>query len=938
MSICKFAGIHSRLSARILPALLMLTVASAVCFAQTKPTRISPAIDNAQLTQLRGNVSPMARPEFDHGRVDGDMKMEGMKLILSPTAAQQAALDTLLAQQQDRSSPNYHRWLTPEQFADRFGLSRADLSTAANWLESQGFTVTDLARGRNYIAFSGTATQVEEAFHTQIHQYVVNGQTRYANATEPSIPTALAGVVTAVGSLHNFAPETRLVRPNPRVTSTQTGNHYVAPGDYYTIYDVNSLFNTGIDGTGQSVAVMGQTDLYNCTLPGYTNTTCPAADVLANADIITFRSLAGLSAPNIQVRLVTTDPGLSTSDVDEASLDVEWAGATAKNAKIIYVIGNPNTGGGAFDALVYAVSNNLAPVISISYGLCEPQIDSATQSAVGNAASQAATQGQTIVAPAGDTGAADCDTGSVATQGLAVDFPGSIPTVTSMGGNEFTGDSASLTTTQYWTGATNDTSASAISYIPEMVWNDTVADGTLAAGGGGVSILYGVPAWQATLTLPNNDQGKPGRATPDISLNASADHDGLLICSQGLCQCSQATLNGPCVAPGWRSQSDGSFNPIGGTSASVPTFAGVVALIVQKQNEAQGNINPVLYGLAGNTSTYAAAFHDITTGNNIVPCTIGTKDCPASSGGEIGYSAGTGYDVASGWGSVDVSALVSAWNGASNPDFTLNLNNSTLAITSGGSGSDAISVVALGGFSDTVSLTCSVAASLGATTCSISPTSLNGSGMAVLTIMAATSGTPLTGNVTVAATSGAIIHTAAAAVTVNQGFTLSASSPSLTIGGGGTGTDLITVTTLAGFSGVINLSCSVAGLSATTCSVSPASLSSSGTSTLTINAATLTSRLDRPSSLSPRGLGIESSFLFAAVLLVPRRNPSRTARRKRLSCSSLLGLLVITLMLTMASCGSSSGGASRTPLNGTVTVTGTGATVTNSVQIAVTIN
>jgi subtilase family serine protease len=301
----------SRLNARILSTFLMLTVVSAVSFTQTKSTsRISQAIDNGQLTQLRGNVSPMARPEFDRGRVDGNMNMEGMKLIFSPTAAQQAALDKLLAQQQDPSSPNYHRWLTPEQFADRFGLTGTDLNTAANWLETQGFTVTDLARGRNYIAFSGTAARVEESFHTQIHEYVVNGQTHYANATEPAIPSALAGAVTAVGSLHNFAPEPRLVRPNPRVTSTQTGNHFVAPGDYYTIYDINPLFNTGIDGAGQSIAVMGQTDLYNCTVPGFTNTTCPAADVLANADVITFRSLAGLSAPNIQLQLVTTDPGL----------------------------------------------------------------------------------------------------------------------------------------------------------------------------------------------------------------------------------------------------------------------------------------------------------------------------------------------------------------------------------------------------------------------------------------------------------------------------------------------------------------------------------------------------------------------------------------------------------------------------------------------------
>ena len=834
-----------RLSPRILRALLelvsLLIVVGTVSFAQTKSTsRISQAIDNGRLSLLKGNVSPMARPEFDRGKVDPNLKMEGMKLVFSPAPGQQAALDTLLAQQQDRSSPNYHRWLTPEQFADRFGLNRSDLDTAASWLQSQGFTVTDLARGRNYIAFSGTAAQVETSFHTEIHEYVVNGQTHYANATAPSIPSAMAGVVTAVGSLHNFAPEPRLVRPNPRVTSTQTGNHFVAPGDYYTIYDINPLFNTGIDGTGQSIAVMGQTDLYNCKLPGFTNTTCPAADVLANADIITFRSLAGLSAPNIQLQLVTTDPGLSTSDIDEANLDIEWAGAIAKNAKIIYVIGNPNTGGGAFDALIYAVNNNVAPVISLSYGLCEPQIDSGTQTLITNATNQAATQGQTIVAPSGDSGAADCDTGSSATQGLAVDFPGSIPTVTSMGGSEFMGDSPSLSTTQYWTGATNDINASAIMYIPEMVWNDTAMDQMLAAGGGGISILFGVPAWQASLTLPLNDQGRPGRATPDISLDSSADHDGLLICSQGLCQCSQATLNGPCVAPGWRSQSSGTFYPIGGTSAAVPTFSGVVALIVQKQNEAQGNVNPVLYALAGNASTYAAAFHDITTGNNMVPCEMSTKDCPASPPLLIGYSAGTGYDVASGWGSVDVSALASAWNGPSNPDFAL-----------------------------------------------------------------------------------------------------SASSSSLTISSGGTGTDTITVTALGGFSGIVNLSCTVAGLGTTTCSLSPVSVTGSGASTLTINAATLTSRVDGPPSLWPRRLGIESSFLFAAVLLVPRRSRSRTARKKQFWLSGLIGLLVIATMLTMASCGGSSSATPPrppTPLNGTVTVTGTSGTLTHSVQIAVTID
>ena len=606
--------------------------------------RVSAPITNANLTRLKGNVHPLTRTALDAGRANGSIQLERIKLIFQPTAAQQKELGVLLAQQQDPSSSNYHKWLTPEQYASRFGLSQSDVAKAAAWLRSQGFSIAEIARGRTYIAFNGTAARVEAAFHTEIHQYLVNGEWHFANATEPFIPAALAGVVSGISSLHNFSPKPRLVRPKPRVTSSVTGNHLMQPADFATIYNLTGLYNSGIDGTGQTIAVAGQTDLVTDNNGNF-------------SDIVTFRQNSGLSTPpNLVVQLVSSDPGIVSADLDEANLDVEWSGGVAKNANIVLVIGNANTGGGAFDALQYAVSNDLAPVISISYGTCEPHLDSATQSLLTSAGQQANAQGQTIVAPSGDRGAADCDSGASATSGLSVEFPSSMPYVTSAGGSQFNGDTANSTSpcvaTEYWSGgqcAVQDTSATALSYIPEMAWNDTANDGSLAAGGGGMSILFTQPSWQAGLATITNGM----RGVPDISLSASADHDGYLVCSQGSCSCG---FRNSCIINDNTTQ--GSFDVFGGTSASAPAFAAIVALINQKTGGPQGNVNRALYSLA---TTTPSAFHDITTGNNIVPCTAGTKDCPTSAPYQIGYSAGPGYDLATGLGSVDAGALVSAW-------------------------------------------------------------------------------------------------------------------------------------------------------------------------------------------------------------------------------------------------------------------------------------
>ncbi|HZL69613.1 MAG TPA: S53 family peptidase [Candidatus Limnocylindrales bacterium] len=670
--------------------------------------RIPQAIDNTSVWRLRGSVPPIARPEFDRGKVNAALPMQGMKLVFRLTPTQQSSLDTLLRQQLDPASANYHRWLTPEQYADRFSLSATDTKRAARWLRQQGFTNVTPARSRTWIAFSGRAGQVESAFRTPIHQYVVNGNTHYANTGEPSLPGAFRGVVLGIGALNDFRPKPRgIVKSvHPNFTSEISGKHFLAPDDFATIYDIQGLYGSGTTGAGQTIAVVGQSDLSTDT--NHNN----------QYDVLTFRSVSNLPTVNLQVVLVPgdKDPGIVSGDVDETNLDLEWAGAVAKDASLIYV----NSQNALFNAMQYAVDQNLAPVISVSYGLCEAQFSSTEIGTLTALTQQANAQGQTIVASSGDSGPADCDFSTdpnnpvkSATHGYAVDVPASLPNVTGMGGTEFS-EGDTLGATQYWSGSNNGNNGSALSYIPEMVWNDTVTDGSLSASGGGVSKLFSKPPWQTGAGVPADGQ----RDVPDVSLSSSADHDGYLICSQSSC------------VTGYR-KSDQTLTVIGGTSVAAPTFAGIVALIVQKTNDRQGNVNQYLYSLAASSPN---AFHDITTGDNMVPCTQGSTDCPAS--GMIGYSAGPGYDLTTGLGSVDAAALVAAWNGPTNPDFQISAQSQSLTVTRGTPVTDTLTVTGLAGFSQTVNLSCVVSSTLTGTTCSVSPSSVAPGGTATLTVTA----------------------------------------------------------------------------------------------------------------------------------------------------------------------------------------------------------
>lgn len=690
--------LKSRLFIRVVMGLALFTP---FAFSQGRDRIVQP-IDSESIATLHGAVHPRAQARFDRGPVTASMKLERMQLTFKPTQAQEQDLTSFLEQLQDPASPNYHKWLTPEEYADRFGVSQNDFDKVANWLEQQGFAIVERSRSRSWIAFNGTAEQAQSAFHTQIHNYVMDGESRYANATEPSVPSALAQVVQGV-RLNDFKPRARAVikkEARPNFTSSISGNHFLAPDDFATIYDLQPLYGAGIDGTGQKLVVVGQS---NITL----------------SDLDTFRSVSNLPKNDPQIILVpgATDPGIVSGDVGEADLDLEWSGAVARNANIIYVYAK-----NVFDSLQYAINQNLAPIISISYGDCEANFSAAEISSLQSMGQTANAQGQTIVAASGDTGAADCDypTGTTkvtsATHGLAVDLPASLPSVTGVGGTEFNEGSSPST---YWNTTNNASNGSAISYIPEIVWNDTASvianGGSLSASGGGVSSQFPKPSWQTGRGVPNDSM----RDVPDVSLTASANHDGYLVCSQGSC------------VNGYR-QGNNNLTVYGGTSAGAPTFSGILALVTQKSASSLGNANASIYSLAASTPN---AFHDITSGDNKVPCTAGTPDCPTGGSGYIGYTAGVGYDLASGWGSPDANNLVLAWAPTLPPNFQLFASANNLTLTHGGAAaSDTITLNLGNGFSGAVNLTCTVSSTLGATTCAVSPSTTNPPGTATLTV------------------------------------------------------------------------------------------------------------------------------------------------------------------------------------------------------------
>ncbi len=616
--------------------------------AQGPAARLSGPILSEHAIALPGSRSPLAAMATDAGVVPAGDAIHGMTLVFSRSAAQQADLQALLAAQADPASPQYHQWLTPDSFGQRFGVSDADLARVESWLQGAGFSVEGANRSHNAVTFSGTAGAVGSAFRTELHRYTLGGEMHFAPGTELSLPATLAPLVTAVLHVSDFRPKpsVRLTRAQvaaPDYTSSQTQAHFLTPKDMATMYNVQALYSAGYTGVGQSIAVVGQS-------------------YVLTSDVTAFQAAAGLpvNAPTLVLVPNTGVSGISSGDEGESDIDLEYAGGMAPGAKVYLVYVGNNDNAGVFDALDYAITENIAPVISISYGVCEPLATTSTLNAYNGMYMQAAAQGQSIFASTGDSGSEACfgySGQTLATQEqVAVSFPASSPYVTAVGGTQMAAGTTASGASTYWaTASGTDLSSSLLSYVPEVTWNEDLINSGLSAGGGGASAVFPRAAWQAG--VPGIGAGAT-RLLPDVSLLSALGTPGFLYCSSDLADLQAEALTSSCVN-GFRDASGKYLMIAGGTSFAAPALAGMTALLNQvKHSTGQGLLNTQMYALAGNPTTYASAFHDITSGT--IACTIASASY-CSVAGASGFAAGTGYDEATGLGSINFSNLVSAW-------------------------------------------------------------------------------------------------------------------------------------------------------------------------------------------------------------------------------------------------------------------------------------
>jgi subtilase family serine protease len=646
-----------------------------------------------------------------------------------------------------------------------------------------------------------------------MHYYRINGVQHFAASTDLSVPAAIAPVILGIRNLDDFRPHSHAVvnrnaRPTPAFTSSQTGNVYFAPGDIVTAYNIKPVYSAGYNGTGQSIAIVGQS-------------------AVELSDIQNFQGAAGLTVKNPTLVLM---PGTGTStfyadgDEGESDLDLEWSGAIAPGATIQFVYTGNNLNYGAFDAIEYAIDQKIAPIVSSSYGQCEAELSGVTLGSGANlettleaAFEQAAVQGQTILAASGDDGSTDCFAGAgngnpplSEQETLAADYPASSPYVTGVGGTQV--PSAYLTSGGgYWVAKSgSDTISSALQYLPEVAWNEDAANcgqaDCLSASGGGSSTLFTKPSWQTGVPGIPND-GK--RDVPDIAVYASPDLPGYLFCSSDKTFWGQGQTHS-CTS-GFRDASSGELTVIGGTSFGGPVYSGVMALINQKLNytAGQGLINPTLYTLAATGAAYASAFHDITSGNN--DCAGGSADCSGTSG----FSAGVGYDQVTGLGSINVGNLAAAWPSSTGPaliDTTTAITASNTAPTVNVSDSFTVTVASVSGNTiptGTVSLTIDGGTPL-------TPISLAANGTAAYATSFSTAGTheisaAYSGDSTHAASTGTVSVNVASVISGPGTFSLGATPLILTVTQGGSGSETIAVTPAGGYTGTVLLTLSASG-------------------------------------------------------------------------------------------------------------------------------
>lgn len=690
--------------------------------------RIVQGIDDSQLVTLKGNVTALAQPRFDRGEADPAMQMTSVRLVLARSPEQETALEQFMAQQLDKSSPNYHHWLTPQQFGNLYGPADSDIAALVAWLESHGLQVQPVSPGRTNIAFSGSVAQIEETFHTSIHSFNADGREFYSNITDPKIPAALAPVVAGVAGLNTIRPRSYAVRgpsgtydpeakrvvpagsaalaARPELTNGSGNSEflYVVPGDAATIYDTPNSFNANFssgasyDGSGVTIGIGGAALIQTSTFQNYRNLFIGSTNPLTITNVI----------PDATYN--------ATADaLDEAYLDTEVSGALAPGASIhFYVSTNLD------NAIQQAIDDNSVDIFSLSFGECELNLTTAQNQLINGWWQQFAAQGVAVTVSSGDSGSAGCDddnTAQTASDGLQVSGFASTPYNIAVGGTDYYGLLSGFS--PYVSSSNGSDYRSALKYIPESTWNDSVqSDGLLSgnvaavgvlkagqtnivAGSGGISACstnstttngttitpgactsgYARPSWQRGSGLPSGST----RVLPDVSLLAGNGYDGAtwLVCTDDTFTQSGTTYTENCSGTSW------SATGIGGTSASAPALAGILALVQQKMggggaaHRLGADGAKTLYDLF-NGAHASVVFHDITQGNNSVPCTSGSPNCALNTAGNYfmaGYDTGVGYDLATGLGSVDTTQLVDYWGastGSASSTVTVTPSSNTI--------------------------------------------------------------------------------------------------------------------------------------------------------------------------------------------------------------------------------------------------------------------
>ena len=704
---------------RVSIAALVLALTCTAAAPAIAQRQVRGPIDETRRVVLAGNTRSDANAKNDLGAVDDSLTLEHMQLLLRRPEGLQKELDAYTESLSDKSSPNYHHWLTAEEFGERFGADREDIDAVTGWLESHGFQVNTVYPNRMTIDFSGSAAAVREAFTTEIHSYNVDGVRHIANNRDPQIPAALAPVITGVVSLNDFRPHPMFKRRAEYTFGSGNNEQWaVTPADLATIYNLNPLFKKGLNGKGQTVVVIEDTNVFSAS------------------DWTTFRSKFGLSGYTagkfIQVHPSSaanncSNPGVNPDGDDfEATLDAEWASAAAPDATIeLASCNNTNTNFGGFIAVENILNANATPpaIISISYGDCESEMGAAANAAYKELYNHAVSRGVSIFVSAGDEGAASCDAEkSFATHGISVSGFASTQYNVAVGGTDFA-DTEMQDDAIYWNNSNTGTFESAKSYIPEMPWNDSCAGSVISkfatggppygskgfcnstegennfldvtGGSGGPSAcaqgaasIAGVtsgtckgwpkPTWQSVKGNPADKV----RDIPDVSLFAANG-----VWGHYFVVCFSDTKNGGVACTGAPSNWAGG----GGTSFSSPILAGIQSLVNERTGKRFGNPNPVYYAIAkaeygttGSTSCNSAkgkavgtscVFYDVTIGDMTVNCRKGSggtvHNCfldgatngvlsTSNSSYAPAFKTTTGWDFATGIGTINASNLVNS--------------------------------------------------------------------------------------------------------------------------------------------------------------------------------------------------------------------------------------------------------------------------------------